>query len=245
MSTLATSLFPLDLDVLLAFLARANDAINAGEVRYDDKARFTATVSALKSHMSSLDGISFFPNSLTIVATPVARDALYKVLRADGDVSFDAAIKVMTIAIADMLAMFRDTNLAWRSHPVFAQRQQEWDFLDPDYIVLDWLIDDRPNRFNFIDVRDQQPKPPAVCTTRAAARPLIEGKLAFLVPDRQGGQALVCPRDYLKSLKTHYTRVIIAATMLIARLGFLSQDSGFCLDRSGALARGLLTLIQL
>ena len=244
MSTLATSLFPLDLDVLLVFLARAHDAINAGEVRYNDKARFAATVSALKSHMSSLDGISFFPDSLTIVATPPARDALYNMLRADGDDSFDVAIKMITIAIDGMLAMFRNTKPAWRTHPVFAQRQQEWNFLDPDYIVLDWLIADSPNRFKFVDARDQQPKAPAICTMSAAARPLIEGKLAFLMPDSQGGQALVCPRNYLKSLKTHYTRVIIAATMLIARLGFLSQDSGFCMDRSGVLARRLLTLIQ-
>jgi hypothetical protein len=245
MTTLATALLPHSLDMLLVFAAQANDTINAGEVRYRDRADFELTVAALRSRMPSLDGISIFPDSTTIVATRPARDALYNMLCAGGDTSFDAAIRHVTKALFDTLAMFSMTNHTWRTHPVFAGREHEWDFLGTDYVVLDWLVNDVPARFRFKDIRDGQSKAPEICTTGVAARSLAEGKLAFLVPRGQRGLVLVCPRDHLKFLADHYNRNIVAATMLIARLGFLSHDSGFCLDRSGALAQSLLALINL
>jgi hypothetical protein len=245
MATLATTLFSQDLDVLLVFAARADDAINAGEVRYRDREDFAATVAALTSHMPSLDGVSIVAESMTIVATEPARKALYYSLCGSGPASFDAAIQIVKKTLLDTLVMFSKTDTAWRTHPAFAGKEQEWDFLGSDYVVLDWLVDDTPFRFRFYDVRTGQPHAPQFCASAAAARPLTDGRLAFLVSHGSNRLALVCPRAYLPVMRTRYDRSIVAATMLIARLGFLMYDFGFGMNPTGTSAKGLLELFKL
>jgi hypothetical protein len=245
MTTLATALFPRELDSLLDFAARANDAINAGEVRYQDRDDFAAAASALESHMPSLDGITVFAESMRIAATGPAREALNNVLCNGGRTSFDAAIFHVRKALLDTLVMFSTTDIGWRTHPVFKGKEQEWDFLGSDYIALDWMVDQSPFRLRFNDTRDGLPQAPRLCSSGAVARFLVDGGLAFLVPRGDGGVALVCPRVYFKELKTYYDRSIVAATMLLARLGFLSQDSGFCMNPTSATTRRLLELFQL
>jgi hypothetical protein len=245
MTTQATALFPRDLDVLLVFAARANDAINSGDVRYSLWTDYATTVAALRRHMPSLEGFTLSPRSMTIVATKPACKALYKMLGGSSGTSFDAAILHVRKALQDTLFMFLEPCLVWRAHPAFAGREQEWAFLGSDYVALDWLVADTPFRFKFLDTRTGHSQPPEQCTSGAAARHLARGGLAFLVPFGDSGLALVCPGAYVSRLKAHYDRCIVAATMLIARFGFLRRDFGFRMTPIGTAAKGLLELFKL